>query len=102
MQIMASVEADSDSASDSDDAEDEEMDEEDYDYEAVKDLVEGEIPLARGGTEESEGGDLGGGRHKFCGTITVDRSGPFGYTVRVLPTHPELADKAELGLVANA
>ena len=47
-------------------------------------------------------GDLGGGRHKFCGTITVDRSGPFGYTVRVLPAHPELADKAELGLVTNA
>ena len=47
-------------------------------------------------------GDLGGGRHKFCGTITVDRSGPFGYTVRLLPAHPELADKAELGLVTNA
>ena len=47
-------------------------------------------------------GDLGGGRHKFCGTITVDRSGPFGYTVRVLPAHPERADKAELGLVTNA
>jgi starch phosphorylase len=46
--------------------------------------------------------DLGGGRYKFCGAITIDRSGPFGYTVRVLPHHPLLADKAELGLVVNA
>ena len=50
----------------------------------------------------SPAGDLGGGRHRFCGTITVDRSGPFGYTVRVLPAHPDLAHRAELGLVTNA
>ena len=28
------------------------------------------------------------------------RPGPFGYTVRVLPRHPLLANPAELGLVA--
>jgi starch phosphorylase len=47
-------------------------------------------------------GDLGGGRHRFSGSVTIDRSGPFGYTVRVVPQHPHIADKAELGLVVNA
>jgi starch phosphorylase len=31
---------------------------------------------------------------------SLDRTGPFGYTVRVLPRHPNLATEAELGLVA--
>ena len=39
---------------------------------------------------------------QFSGPITIDRSGPFGYTVRVLPRHDELADPAELALVSNA
>ena len=34
-------------------------------------------------------------------TVTLDRTGPFGYTVRVLPTHELLASPAELGLVAR-
>lgn len=38
----------------------------------------------------------------FSGSFTIDRSGPFGYTVRVLPRHEALADSAELGLVASA
>ena len=46
--------------------------------------------------------DLGAGRVQFSGPITIDRSGPFGYTVRVLPRHDELADPAELTLVSNA
>nr|WP_231708779.1 alpha-glucan family phosphorylase [Arthrobacter sp. zg-Y20] len=46
--------------------------------------------------------DLGSGRHLFQGTIRIEQAGPFGYTVRVLPTHSGLASKAELGLVANA
>ena len=46
--------------------------------------------------------DLGAGRVQFSGPITIDRSGPFGYTVRVLPRHDELADPAELALVSNA
>ncbi len=43
-----------------------------------------------------------GGRHRFDGVLTLDRTGPFGYTVRVLPKHPALASIAELGLVAQA
>ena len=46
--------------------------------------------------------ELGGGRMTFSGPITIDRSGPFGYTVRVLPRHDELASPAELALVRNA
>ena len=46
--------------------------------------------------------ELGNGRHLFSGTILINRSGPFGYTVRVLPTHEALASKAELGLIVNA
>ena len=46
--------------------------------------------------------DLGKGRHLFSGTVVIDRSGSFGYTVRVLPKHAALASKAELGLIVNA
>ncbi|MGY2875584.1 glycogen phosphorylase [Marmoricola sp. URHA0025 HA25] len=42
------------------------------------------------------------GRHRFEGRLVLDRPGPFGYTVRVLPKHPGLASPAELGLVALA
>ncbi|MFJ5955841.1 DUF3417 domain-containing protein, partial [Paenarthrobacter sp. NPDC092416] len=45
---------------------------------------------------------LDGGRHLFSGSLTVDRPGSFGYTVRVFPKHSALASKAELGLIANA
>jgi starch phosphorylase len=43
-----------------------------------------------------------GGRHRFDGRVQLDRTGPFGYTVRVLPRHAGLASPAELGLVALA
>ncbi|GAA1967046.1 alpha-glucan family phosphorylase [Kitasatospora viridis] len=45
------------------------------------------------------GPDLAG-CHRYEGTLQLSRTGPFGYTVRVLPTHPLLASPAELGLVA--
>ena len=37
--------------------------------------------------------DLGKGRHLFSGTLVIDRSGSFGYTVRVLPKHEALASR---------
>ncbi|NKX56295.1 alpha-glucan family phosphorylase [Arthrobacter mobilis] len=46
--------------------------------------------------------DLGDGRFLFSGGVTIDHSGSFGYTVRVLPRHQHLATNAELGLVTNA
>ena len=42
------------------------------------------------------------GRHSFGGDVTLESSGPFGYTVRIVPRHAGLASIAELGLVANA
>ncbi|WP_129842599.1 alpha-glucan family phosphorylase [Streptomyces sp. RFCAC02] len=47
-----------------------------------------------------EGGPDLSGRWTYTGDITLHRAGPFGCTVRVLPTHPLLAARAELGLVA--
>ncbi|MBD8870055.1 alpha-glucan family phosphorylase [Nocardioides donggukensis] len=41
-----------------------------------------------------------GGRHRFEGEVTLGTTGPFGYTVRVLPRHDRMAAPAELGLVA--
>jgi starch phosphorylase len=36
---------------------------------------------------------------RYSGEVPLDRPGPFGYTVRVLPWHPLLDSRAELGLV---
>jgi starch phosphorylase len=36
---------------------------------------------------------------RYTGEIELTQPGPFGYTVRVLPSHPLLASRAELGLV---
>ncbi|HCA84822.1 MAG TPA: DUF3417 domain-containing protein [Streptomyces sp.] len=40
------------------------------------------------------------GRWLYEGPLILDRTGPFGYTVRVLPAHKLLANGAELGLMA--
>ncbi|MFI5753958.1 alpha-glucan family phosphorylase [Streptomyces sp. NPDC051569] len=41
----------------------------------------------------------GEGRWVYEGPLALDRTGPYGYTVRVLPAHPLLATSADLGLV---
>ncbi len=46
------------------------------------------------------GGPDPDGRWVYEGPLSLDRTGPFGYTVRILPTHRLLASSAELGLVA--
>ena len=40
------------------------------------------------------------GRWVYEGPLSLDRTGPFGYTVRILPSHRLLASGAELGVVA--
>ncbi|MDT0306924.1 alpha-glucan family phosphorylase [Streptomyces sp. DSM 44917] len=45
-----------------------------------------------------EGGPDLGGRWTYVGDLTLHRSGPCGYTVRILPTHPHLTHRAELSL----
>ncbi|MBB2921118.1 alpha-glucan family phosphorylase [Cellulomonas cellasea] len=42
------------------------------------------------------------GRHAFAGDVRLEASGPFGYTVRVVPKHKGLSSIADVGLVANA
>lgn len=41
-----------------------------------------------------------GGRWRFDGLMLLDRTGPFGYTVRILPRHDGLASPADLGVLA--
>ncbi|MEO9323558.1 alpha-glucan family phosphorylase [Nocardioides sp. C4-1] len=43
-----------------------------------------------------------GGRFRLDGEVALDRSGPFGYTVRVVPSNGLLTSYAELGVVASA
>jgi starch phosphorylase len=38
---------------------------------------------------------------RYEGSVPLERTGPFGYTVRVLPQHPLLASSAELGLIVE-
>jgi starch phosphorylase len=50
---------------------------------------------------ELESHDLGAAA-TFGGTLSLAKSGSFGYNVRVVPRHPLLATPAELGLIAVA
>ena len=42
------------------------------------------------------------GRHAFAGDVRLEATGPFGYTVRVVPAHEHLVSVADTGLVTNA
>jgi len=53
-------------------------------------------PPATGGTNPPEPPS---GVVRYSGEVSLDQPGPFGYTVRVLPNHPLLDSRAELGLV---
>ncbi|MEU8348235.1 MULTISPECIES: alpha-glucan family phosphorylase [unclassified Streptomyces] len=52
------------------------------------------VPLKASGSPDLEG------RWLYEGPLELDRTGPFGYTVRILPAHRLLASGAELGLMA--
>ncbi|MFF9488506.1 glycosyltransferase family 1 protein [Streptomyces sp. NPDC014676] len=75
---------------------------EDVEVQAVSGRVDGEdritgatsVPLKPVGAPDAEG------RRVYEGPLALDRTGPFGYTVRILPSHRLLASGAELGLVA--
>ena len=73
------------------------------------------VELAYGRTDEDD--DLAGERSvirlspvtgatdgvtHFTGTLPLTVTGSFGYTVRVVPTHPQLVSPVELGLVTYA
>ncbi|MQY39537.1 Glycogen phosphorylase [Streptomyces sp. RB17] len=52
------------------------------------------VPLKPAGAPDLEG------RLLYEGPLALDRTGPYGYTVRILPTHRLLASSAEMGLLA--
>ncbi len=74
----------------------------DVEVQAVSGRVDGDdriadaacVPLKPAGGPDLEG------RWAYEGPLSLDRTGSFGYTVRILPSHPLLASGAELGLVA--
>ncbi|MFE8012944.1 glycosyltransferase family 1 protein [Streptomyces antibioticus] len=51
------------------------------------------VPLKPAGGPDLEG------RWLYEGPLSLDRTGPFGYTVRILPSHPFLASTTEVGVV---
>jgi starch phosphorylase len=75
---------------------------EDVEVQAVSGRVDAEdritdataVPLKPVGGPDMEG------RWSYEGPLSLDRTGPYGYTVRILPDHRLLASHAELGLVA--
>ncbi|MET9801277.1 alpha-glucan family phosphorylase [Streptomyces sp. NPDC006368] len=75
---------------------------EDVEVQAVAGRVNPDDRLADPGTFplKPAGGPDQQGRWMYEGPLTLDRTGPFGYTVRLLPTHRLLATSADLGLVA--
>jgi starch phosphorylase len=50
-------------------------------------------------TLTAEAAPVADGAVRYSGEVSLDRPGPFGYTVRVLPNHRLLDSRAELGLV---
>jgi starch phosphorylase len=56
-------------------------------------------PTAAAGPGGPGGAGGAAGTVRYSGEAELYRAGPFGYTVRVLPSHPLLASRAELGLV---
>ncbi|MCP3816859.1 alpha-glucan family phosphorylase [Streptomyces sp. A3M-1-3] len=75
---------------------------EDVEVQAVAGRVDSADHITDGQTfplKPAGGPDLEG-RWLYEGPLALDRTGPFGYTVRILPAHPLLATSADLGLVA--
>ncbi|MCX5526626.1 glycosyltransferase family 1 protein [Streptomyces bobili] len=75
----------------------------DVEVQAVSGRVDAEDRITDGTTaplKPTGGPDLEG-RWVYEGPLSLDRTGPYGYTVRILPDHPLLASGAELGLVAG-
>ena len=64
------------------------------------DAADGAAPDGAGSDSAGSGGaGSDRGPVRYSGGLELAQPGPFGYTVRVLPLHPLLASRAELGLV---
>jgi len=75
---------------------------EDVDVEAVYGAVDAEDRLTDVSTLSLVQVENGDGPPRFEGDVPLERTGSFGYTVRVLPHNDLLATPAELGVVASA
>ncbi len=70
--------------------------------EAVFGAVDAEDRLVAPVTTPLHVGDAIDGAVRYEGDVPLQTTGPFGYSVRVLPSNPLLASSAELGVVATA
>jgi starch phosphorylase len=71
----------------------------DVDVQVVHGRVDDDDTLTEGSVTSLDADGTEGGRHRFAGQVVLDRTGPFGWTVRVLPRHDLLATPAETRLV---
>jgi starch phosphorylase len=74
----------------------------DVDVEAVFGGVDTEDSLTDIQTVSLKAMEITDGTSRYEGDVPLERTGPFGYTVRVLPKNDLLASPAELGVVATA
>jgi len=51
---------------------------------------------------EAVGREDAGGRRRYRGSFVCERAGRYGFTVRVVPHHPDLLTPVEMGLIAWA
>ena len=75
---------------------------EDVDVEAVYGSVDGDDTLTDTESVSLKSVETLDGAFRYEGEVPLQRTGGFGYTVRVLPKHELLASPAELGVVAVA
>ncbi|SEF79726.1 starch phosphorylase [Thermomonospora echinospora] len=68
--------------------------------EAVYGRVDESDAIVSPSYRELPAGEAENSRVRYVGEVPLDRTGPFGYSVRVVPQHPLLASRTELGLVA--
>jgi starch phosphorylase len=74
----------------------------DVDVEAVYGSVDGDDTLTHTETVSLKSVETFDGICRYEGEVPLQRTGAFGYTVRVLPRHELLASPAELGVIAVA
>ncbi|MCU1656862.1 MAG: alpha-glucan phosphorylase [Pseudonocardiales bacterium] len=74
----------------------------DVDVEAVYGAVDTEDSLTDIRTVSLKAVEMTDGTSRYEGGVPLQRTGPFGYTVRVLPKNDLLASPAELGVVSSA
>jgi starch phosphorylase len=73
---------------------------EDVDVQAIYGRVAADDELRRPMVTSLEHAkELEDGRHRFDAEVSLAKTGPFGYTVRIVPKHDLMASSADLGLV---